>query len=418
MLLFLRLSIESINFALGALKANLLRTILSLLGVTIGIFSIIAVLTVVDSLEKSIKDSMSFLGDKVIYVQKWPWTFGSEYPWWKYVNRPITNLKEYKTLEKRLENSDGIAIFWNKFGIPVKYGNNSYDNSNIQGVSYEFNKVSDVRIGNGRYFTLNEIESGKQVIIMGYEIAINLFNSTDIVGKTVKIKGKYFNIIGVMERQGKNLLDTPSNDFNLIIPYTSFMTMFPTQGNSGMEPTLAVKGKENDEGMGEIEAEVRGVMRAIRGLKPKEEDNFALNKPELLANVITSTFSIITLAGWVIGGFSILVGGFGIANIMFVSVKERTNIIGIQKSLGAKNYFILFQFLFEAVLLSCLGGAFGLILVYMLTLAVPSDSLKIFISFKNIFYGLGISGTVGLLSGIIPAISASNLDPVEAIRSK
>lgn len=417
-MLFLRLSIESVYFAINALKANLLRTILSLLGVTIGIFSIIAVLTVVDSLEKSIKDSMSFLGDKVIYVQKWPWTFGSEYPWWKYMNRPITNLKEYKLLDKRLENHNGIAIFWNKYGIPVKHNNNSYDNSNLQGVSFDFNKVSDVRIGNGRYFTLNEIDAGKQVIIMGYEIALTLFNSTDIIGKNVKIKGKYFNIIGVMERQGKNLLDTPSNDFNLIIPYTVFITMFPTQGNMGMEPTLAIKGKEGDEGMMEIEAETRGIMRSIRGLKPREEDNFALNRPELLANVITSTFSIITLAGWIIGGFSILVGGFGIANIMFVSVKERTNIIGIQKSLGAKNYFILFQFLFEAVLLSCIGGGVGIVLVYLMTLGVPSDSLKIFISFKNIFTGLAISGTVGLLSGIVPAISASNLDPVEAIRSK
>lgn len=418
MYIFLRLSIESINFALGALRANLLRTILSLLGVTIGIFSIIAVLTVVDSLEKSIKDSMSFLGEKVIYVQKWPWTFGSEYPWWKYMNRPIPNLKEFRVLEKKLENHNGVAIFWSKYGISVKYASNTYDNCNLQGASFEFNKVSDVRVEHGRYFTLQEIETGKQVIIMGHEIAVNLFGTADATGRTVKIKGKYFNVIGVMEKQGKNLLDAPSNDFNLIIPYTVFFTMFPVQGNMNFEPILAAKGLETDEGLYELEAEMRGLMRAMRGLKPRDEDNFALNRPEMLAGVITSTFDVITIAGWIIGGFSILVGGFGIANIMFVSVKERTNIIGIQKSLGAKNYFILFQFLFEAVLLSCIGGAIGIILVYLMTLAIPSDSLNVFISFKNVFTGLLISSSVGLLSGIIPAISASTLDPVEAIRSK
>jgi putative ABC transport system permease protein len=194
------------------------------------------------------------------------------------------------------------------------------------------------------------------------------------------------------------------------------MRIFPT-GPNGIEGSIAVKGQEWDTGLQELEYEIRGVMRSARSLKPRDEDNFALNRPELLADAITGLFTVIGIAGWVIGGFSIVVGGFGIANIMFVSVKERTNIIGIQKSLGAKNFFILFQFLFEAIFLSLLGGGIGILLVMLITL-MPAGSLEIILSIKNILTGLGLSVFIGLLSGIIPAIMASNLDPVQAIRSK
>jgi putative ABC transport system permease protein len=184
-----------------------------------------------------------------------------------------------------------------------------------------------------------------------------------------------------------------------------------------MEPTLAVKGRESDPGLQELEYELKGVMRNIRGLKPREDDNFALNRPEMVAEAISGMFKVIGVAGWVIGGFSILVGGFGIANIMFVSVKERTNIIGIQKSLGAKNYFILFQFLFESIFLSLIGGGVGIFIVFLITI-IPQDALKLLLSLSNITLGLGVSVVIGVLSGIIPAVLASNLDPVTAIRSK
>jgi putative ABC transport system permease protein len=164
-----------------------------------------------------------------------------------------------------------------------------------------------------------------------------------------------------------------------------------------------------------LENEMTGLLRAKRGLKPTEDDSFALNKTEFIQNTIGSIFDVISVAGWVIGGFSILVGGFGIANIMFVSVRERTNIIGIQKSLGAKNYFILFQFLFEAVLLSLIGGITGIILVFFLSF-VPVGSLDIVLSLQNILLGLGVSSIIGVVSGIVPATLAARMDPVEAIR--
>ncbi|RZL04714.1 MAG: FtsX-like permease family protein, partial [Hymenobacter sp.] len=188
-------------------------------------------------------------------------------------------------------------------------------------------------------------------------------------------------------------------------------------GMSGPSPQLGVKGRDDDPGLLNLEAEMQGDMRSIRGLKPREEDNFALNRPEMIADAIGKLFSVIGVAGAIIGSFAMLVGGFGIANIMFVSVRERTNIIGIQKSLGAKNYFILFQFLFEAVFLCLMGGATGIFLVWLLTF-FPLGDLTLFLSASNISLGLMVSVLIGVLAGIIPAVLAANLDPVIAIRAK
>jgi putative ABC transport system permease protein len=415
-MIYLRLILESFRFAGQALRANLLRTILSLLGVTIGIFAIISVFTIVDSLERSIRNSMNFLGSNVIYVDKMPWTFGPDYPWWKYFQRPAANIREFKLLERHLKNAQDVAIFWRKGDNTLKYRNNNITGINLMGVSYAYNQVSDAPTAEGRYFTTQEVDAARNVVIIGATIAENLFRDQNAVGKPIRIKGLKFTVIGVMEKQGENMLGAPTNDKNAIIPYGAFSKLFFI-GRGGIQPTIAAKGFNTDLGLLELEYEIKGVMRNIRGQKPREEDNFALNRPEMFAEAISSLFRVIGVAGWVIGGFSILVGGFGIANIMFVSVKERTNIIGIQKSLGAKNYFILFQFLFESVFLSLIGGGVGILIVFLITL-IPQDALKLLLSFANISLGLGVSVVIGVLSGIIPAVLASNLDPVAAIRSK
>ena len=414
-MLYLRLVLESFRFAWQALKANLLRTTLSLLGVTIGIFAIVAVFTVVDSLERSIRNSMSFLGENVIYVQRFPWKFDSDNPWWKYIQRPKATVREYRLLEKNLQNSEGVAIFWSR-NSNAQHRNNSMSDVNVEGVSYQYSQVADVPLVEGRYFSIQEAEAARPVAIIGAEVAERLFPFGQSLGKQFKIRGHRFTVIGVLERQGKNMLDAPSNDTKAVIPYTAFMRMYAT-GQGGLEAMIAIKGREEDTGLLELEYEVKGMLRNIRGLKPREEDNFALNRPEMLGEMVTSLFGVIGVAGWVIGGFSILVGGFGIANIMFVSVRERTNIIGIQKSLGAKNYFILYQFLFEAVFLSLIGGGVGILLVFLLTL-IPQDFLEVFLSWGNISLGLSVSVGIGMLSGIIPAVLAAQLDPVIAIRSK
>ena len=411
---FLRQTWESFRFAWQALGANLLRTTLSLLGVTVGIFSIIAVFTIVDSLEKSIKDSLSGIGGRVLYVGKWPFEFGSEYQWWKYFQRPEPSLAEFRFLSDRLENAEAVVAIDNKNNVTVENGSNSMK-SLIQGVSLDYNQVSEVPIEKGRYFAQQEVDGARNVAIIGSDIAENLFGFQEPVGKAFKLGGIKFTVIGVQAKRGNSMVNFGGNpDFKCLIPIGAFARMYHSV-RPGID--IAVKAFVEDEDMQNVEGEIRGLMRARRSLKPAQEDNFAINRLSAIAKAISGIFVVLTLAGWVIGSFSILVGGFGIANIMFVSVKERTNIIGIQKSLGAKNYVILFQFLFEAIMLSLVGGLVGIFLVYLLSF-MQLGSLDIILSLKNIVLGLGVSSIIGILSGILPAISASRMDPVIAIRSK
>lgn len=419
-MLVFKLILESFRFAWNALKMNLLRTILSLLGVTIGIFAIISVFTLVDSLEKNIRESFSFLGAGVIYVEKWPYTpdASGEYRWWDFWRRPTASYDEFRFLQNHLTTQDGIAIYSTKGDVTAKRGSNSISDVNLSGGSYGYSDIFELNISEGRYFSMSEVESGRNVAIIGHNIENALFPGETAIGKPVKIRGLSYTVIGVIKKEGESFLETPTNDDKMIIPYNSFRKLYQTGTGAWDEndSKIGLKGKPTDVGLVELESEVTGLLRSRRGLKPTEDDNFALNRPEAIANAIGSLFDVVGIAGWIIGGFSILVGGFGIANIMFVSVKERTNIIGIQKSLGAKNYFILFQFLFEAIFLSVIGGAAGLLLVVLITL-IPMGSLEVSLTLKNIVLGLGVSAIIGTVSGIIPAALAARLDPVIAIRS-
>jgi len=415
-MIYIHLLFESFRFAFSALRANLLRTILSLLGVTVGIFSIILVFTLVDSLERNIRSSLNFLGEEVIRVQRMPWIFQEDYPWWEYIKRPKSNYDEFKFLEANLEYADGITILAERGGSTIKHENNSLGGLILSGVSYNHKDVYEVPIGQGRYFSLQEAEGGNNVAIIGDLVAKTLFPTGNPIGEDIKIRGLKFKVIAVMEEQGSSITGAPSADDFCYIPYKSFMKLYSSKGFFGVEPVLAFKGYESDDGQTNLEGEITGLLRQKRGIRPNEKENFAINRPSAFSNILDSIFGVITIAGWVIGSFSILVGGFGIANIMFVSVKERTNIIGIQKSLGAKRLFILFQFLFEAVFLSLLGGLFGLLLVYLVSF-ISLGSLELTLSFGNIFLGVSVSVIIGTVSGILPALGAARLDPVIAIRA-
>ncbi len=405
---------ESLIFALHEISVNKLRTALSLLGITIGIFSIISVFTIFDSLEIEIRESLQSLGNDVLYIQKWPWTAeGGEYEWWEFMKRPEPRLSDLREIQRRSVASEAV-VFTASVNRTVKFRNNSIEDVSIEAVSDEYDRLMTIDIAEGRYFSPVEFTNGKNVALIGYNIAENLFPGTGAVGKRIKVFGNKVEVIGVLKKEGEDIFGG-SADENVILPVNFARNFLDLRNLNGT--TLMVKARPGVS-LEELKDELTGILRSVRSLKPRAKDNFAINKIDLLTEEINAFFNTIAVVGWIIGGFSLLVGGFGIANIMFVSVKERTSIIGIQKSLGCKRYFILVQFLSEAVFLSLFGGVVGLLVVYGLTL-LPSDmiGMDFILTRGNIAIGLGVSAGIGLVSGLIPALQASRLDPVEAMRS-
>ncbi len=408
---------ESFLFALNALRTNVLRTILTLSGVTIGIFSIISVFTLIDFLEKQVRESIESLGNNVVYIQKWPWTppeGETEYPWWRYMNRQVPSLEDYEQIKQRSQIAEDVSYVMSAQKM-LQYEDNSYDNVAVMGVSDGFDNIWTFEIADGRYFSPFERNSGTAVAVIGAEIAQQLFQGADPIGKRVKMMGRKLVVIGVLLRTGSDMFGN-SLDKNIVIPVNYARTLFNLRSES-VNPMILVKGKEGYTSDDMVD-ELTGVMRAIRRIKPQGDNDFALNRISLIQKNFDSLFDFIDLAGWFIGGFSILVGGFGIANIMFVSVKERTRIIGIQKALGAKRKFILLQFLIESTALSLLGGAAGLLIVFGIAISISLiTGSEMALTLLNIMKGIGISSVIGVVSGFIPAWKASKMDPVEAINS-
>ncbi len=403
---------ESGVFAVTSLIANKLRTFLSLLGIAIGIFAIISVYAIVDSLENNIRSSVASLGSDIVYVQKWPWGGGGgEYPWWKYFQRPETEYNELLQLQNRMERRSGMAGAMGNQGT-VQFGNSSTENTQIRGVSEQYGSLWKLKIDRGRYFSETESRNGRPVCLLGATVAEGLFGNEDAMGREIKTLGRSFAVVGILEKEGSSMVGD-SHDEQVLVPI-AYMRQLVNEQNAGMALMIQARPGQSTQ---ELTSEIRGHMRAIRRLKPSAEDNFALNEASSLSAGLDAMFSVIGLAGTIIGGFSVAVGGFGIANIMFVSVRERTGQIGIQKALGARRSFILVQFLAESVLLSLFGGLVGLVLAFFLTLAAQTiGDFEVVLSGKNIVQGLGISGAIGLLAGIVPAYMAARLDPVEAIR--
>ncbi len=414
MILFLRLFRESYLFAIQAILLNKIRTVLTLLGITIGIFAVISVFTVFDSLEKELRSSINQFGSKVLFIQKWPWAVGqSDYPWWKYMNRPEPSVEELERIGSRAQTV-GHASFMTGINRTVEKGSVALESTTALGVSYDYADVISFELKRGRYFTRAEQKAGRNVALIGSKVKNTLFRDLDAVGKEIKVGGRKVSVIGVIKEEGEDPFGD-SHDWRVVVPVNYLRTLADIKDNGS---TIMVKGKEKIS-IDEMKAEVKGIMRSARKLKPGAEDNFAINETSILTQGFDQFFGIVSMVGWLIGGFSLLVGGFGIANIMFVSVKERVNQIGIQKSLGAKKYFILLQFLFEAVFLSIIGGFFGLLFVYLGTLVANSFDVGItfVLTAGNVALAVIVSAIIGLLAGLIPAYQASRLDPVEAMRS-
>ena len=412
-----KLMLESISFAFGSLRGDKFRTFLSLFGVSIGIFSIVTVFTAIDALKSNVESGLNSFGGQTVYVQQFPFAppEGEEYKWWEYMNRPSPKFEEYLFLKSNARHIDAAAyvVFTNR---TLKYKRASFSNGFITAATPEWGQIANVEIEKGRYFSHYEANSSIPAVILGYEVAASLFsNGEDPLDKIIKIGSASARVIGVQKKAGESIVNIFDTDNSILITYNFAATIMNVKSTESMicvTPTSTVEREE-------FLQEMRQLLRAARRLKPKQNDNFALNEMTFLLNQTKAIFGGINMAGWIIGGFSILIGGFGIANIMFVSVKERTNLIGIQKALGAKKYMILTQFLAEAAVLALAGGAIGLLLVGGVVLALRgNESFPMTLSFYNIFRGLMISSVIGIVAGLLPAWTAANLNPVDAINSK
>ncbi len=410
---------ESIAQALQQLVGNKLRSFLSLLGITIGIFCIIGVQSAVDSLEDNIRGSFEKLGSDVIYVSKFPWTGGSEVDFQKWMRRPNTNLDDYKALDKKVKSSENIAFYVFTGGKTVKYRSSSVDRAMTLGVTYEYADMFDLRFEKGRYFSQQEYRYGANKCLLGHTVASELFGNLDPIGKIISLSGRKLEVIGVIEKSGKDLIGFMDFDERLFMPLELTRKFINLNTNFAFQNAfLAVKAAENVP-MEQLEDEVTGILRSQRRLKPRQEDNFAMNKLSMMSQIFDIFFAGLSKIGLFIGGFAILVGVFSVANIMFVSVKERTNIIGIKKALGAKRYIILLEFLIESIILCLFGGILGLGLITVVVSIISNFAeFDIYLSQGNIIYGTLLSVAIGILAGIIPAFQAASMNPVIAIRSK
>jgi len=411
--MFFKLFKEGTIFAFKSIVVNRLRTFLSLFGITIGIFSIISVFTALDWMEKSIRDSIASMGDNVLYVHKWPWGLNMNINWWDIARWPSVSKEDYSAMLTKSTKAEAIC-FDISTAKQIKYKKNIATDAAVSAVTEGFENIRSFEIGDGRYFTPEESASGKNVAVIGAVIAERLFEKENPIGKQVAIGGKKTNIIGVFKKEGKGGITDSGMDELTLIPF-NFGKTFINLRNNFVDGTLMIKAKEGV-AVEELSDETTMILRASRRIRPGDVSNFNINRASVISQSFDGVFAGINIGGWLIGGFAILVGGFGIANIMFVSVRERTNQIGIQKALGAKKSFILQQFLVESVMLSMLGGLLGILMVFIGTIIVNSQSdLGMHLTLGNMFLALFISGFIGVVAGYAPALAAARMNPVEAI---
>ena len=412
---------ESIIFAFSQLKTDKFRTFLTLLGVSIGIFSIVAVFSAVDALKDNVRKGFESFGSDVVSISKWPYAgedeYGNydnlaEYKWWEYMRRPAPTVQDYKFIRANAKTAEAVAMEI-QFYKTLKYRRNSISDCSVKAVTYDWFKISEVNLQSGRYFAEDEINAGVPVGIIGYDVWQELFNGDDPVGKKIKTGGRDIVVIGVFEKQGESMVDVGGNtDLSVLIPMDVGRYMVNLKWADVSIYARPKAGIQEQDFCDELMV----LMRSHRRLSPSDKNNFSINKMTFLMDIVGSLLAMVNTVGWVIAGFSLLIGGFGIANIMFVSVKERTNIIGIQKALGAKKYVILTQFLTEAVFLSLAGGVIGILLVCVGILIIPPTAIfTMHITVQNIISGLIVSSIIGVISGISPALTAANLNPVDAI---
>ena len=399
------------------LRANKLRTFLSLLGITIGIFCIIAVLTVLDSLKNNIRTDMASLGSDILYVGRWPWMDdGGDYKWWEYWRRPGMTPMDVKAIQAQVPDAATVTLCLSNNGMTLKYDKNEVSSVTGYAVLGGFDKVQNIEIAQGRYLNPSELDGSSNTAVLGDQVSQSLFpGSISPLGKSVSFLGTKFIVVGVLKNVGQNMTGFDF-DNSVIFPYYMAASLLNVR-SLDYDAQLAVKAG-NDKNLDEVKYEVEGVLRRVRKVRPGQPDDFAINQLSQVSEKIESFFGTVEVVGWFIGGFSLLVGAFGIANIMFVTVKERTRVIGLKKAIGARRASIMWEFLLEAIVLCLIGGLMGIAIVLLLGLVLTYGvGFHVTLSLSNFFIGIFVSIFVGVLSGYIPARSASRMDPVVAIRT-
>jgi len=412
---FLNIVGTSLKMAIQEFRSNKLRTFLSLLGITFGIFCIISVLATISSMELAVKDELKSIAGHTVFIGKWENGGGPDYPWWKYIKRPEVKYSEMRLVRLKAPDSTRISYFMNIQGS-VEYGDQVMTGVNYYGITEQFPVIQPIEIGNGRFFRSEDYDNGSNFVVMGYTIAEDIFGKAEFaVGKMVRLKnGKVALITGVIVKQGQSIFNAWDYDHSILMPY-KFMKQMVREENAG--PAIMVKGKD-DMTIEGLKDELRGAMRSIRKLNPTQDDNFSLTDLDSATKDLDSLITGLDTAGWAIAGLSLIVGMFGVANIMFVTVKERTSQIGLKKAIGAKRGTILMEFLLESAFLCIIGGLIGLAAVFALTFILSTMiPFRVFIPADIIGLAIGICIMVGVLAGIIPAYTASRLNPVVAIRS-
>lgn len=404
---------SSLRLTLQELKNNKLRTALSLTGIAFGIFCIIGVLATVNSLERNIQDEIASLGTNTIYIDKWDYSGGPDLPFWKLRSRPNMKYEEAQMIKDRSDLTESIAFFMSSTGS-ISYHNDVLEGVGVYGINQGQIEIQPMDFAAGRYFSPTEFNSAASVAIIGYNNAEKLYGTAErALGKMVEVKGRKVNIVGIIAKSGKDGIGF-NFDECLMLPYKFCKQLFEERNTN---PVIIVKGKKDVPTVA-LSDELRGIMRQIRRLSPTAEDNFSLNSVEAFSKAVSGFFVILNVVGSIIGGISLVVGMFGIANIMFVTVKERTPVIGLKKAIGAKSSTVLFEFLTEAALLCLMGGTVGIIFVWILTMILSGPlQFPVYISLPLLVMTVILCLVVGILAGIIPARQASKMDPVVAIRS-
>lgn len=408
---------ESASFAFFSIRSDKLRTFLSLFGVTVGIFSIVAVFCAVDSLKANIMEGVQSFGSDIVYIDRFPMAQeegedGEPLQWWDYLQRPEITEENFEYVARNAALAESVVYVIMGNGN-ASYRRNNYSNAFLVITTDGLENVMSYSLAEGRDFSQMEIRGGSNVAILGYNVAQELFGDSYPVGKKVKVKGGSATVVGVLEKQGESMVSIVNTDDAVILPLQFGKTVLASAWGSGMMMAAPAEGVSRDAFIDEL----RLLLRSCRGLSPSERDDFAINEMTFLLDMLDSVFRGISKAGWIIGAFSLIIGGFGIANIMFVSVQERMNQIGIQKALGAKRYVILTQFMVEASFLSLAGGLVGIFLVFLISIPVNavSEYFTITLSPDNAIAGMLIAVVLGILSGLIPAWKAATVDPVRAI---